>query len=204
MLDADELATEELVEEIEAVLAEGSEEVMLYRMRRKDMLFGRWLKRSSGYPTWFGRLMRKGRVWVEREINEEYHTDGLIRHLQSHLVHYPFNRGISHWLHRHNHYSTMEASKLLVETKERLRPLTVFARDPVTRRKSLKQLAYRIPARPFWVFCYLYFFRGGFLDGRAGLAFSMLRGIRLADDRSQGKGVAEQGDGGAKNSVSGW
>ena len=39
-------------------------------MRRKDMFMGRWLKRSSGYPTWFGRLFRKGMVRVEREVNK--------------------------------------------------------------------------------------------------------------------------------------
>ncbi len=29
-------------------------------MRRRDHLFGRWIRRSSGYPTWFGRLARVG------------------------------------------------------------------------------------------------------------------------------------------------
>src|SRR4051794_413016 len=62
MLDADECATAELAHEIKQLLMKGDETVTLYRMRRKDMFFGRWLKRSSGYPTWFGRLMRSGRV----------------------------------------------------------------------------------------------------------------------------------------------
>jgi hypothetical protein len=45
------------------------------------------------------------------------------------------------------------------------------------RRKGLKQLAYRLPCRPMFVFIYLYVVRMGFLDGVAGLRYCRMRVI---------------------------
>ncbi|HKK17787.1 MAG TPA: glycosyltransferase family 2 protein, partial [Opitutales bacterium] len=91
MLDADERVPREFIDELRSI-AGGP--VTLYRMRRKDMFMERWLRRSSGYPTWFGRLFKKGRVCVEREVNEEYYTDGEVGTLEGHLEHFPFNKGL--------------------------------------------------------------------------------------------------------------
>ena len=175
MLDADERVTPELHREIIATLEQADPDTTLYRMRRQDLFFGRWLQRSSGYPTWFGRLIRVGRVRVEREINEEYHTDGQIGFLREHLLHYPFNKGVAYWIERHNRYSSMEARAWLAETQDRFAHRDLWARDPVQRRKALKQLAYRLPARPLLVFLYLYLLRGGLLDGGPGLTYCRLR-----------------------------
>lgn len=177
MIDADERVTPELRAEIDRVLAHDDSRTTLYRIRRKDMFLGRWLKRSSGYPTWFGRLFRIGHVRVEREINEEYYTDGEVAYLENHIIHYPFNRGIAFWLERHNRYSTMEAEALIGETRGQLGLSKLFSSDLAVRRKALKQLAYRMPFRPFLVFCYLYFFRLGFLDGIPGLTYCRLRSM---------------------------
>ena len=51
----------------------------------------------------------------------------------------------------------------------------MFASDPDLRRRALKNLAYRLPARPLLMFTALYILKGGFLEGRAGLTFSLLR-----------------------------
>jgi glycosyltransferase involved in cell wall biosynthesis len=107
MLDADERVPVELQREILAATAAAEPSVAMFRMRRKDHLFGRWIRGSSGYPTWFGRLMRLGRVRVERAINEEYHADGTVSLLEAHLHHFPFNKGFAAWIEKHDRYSTM-------------------------------------------------------------------------------------------------
>ncbi len=175
LIDADETVPEGLVSEIN-VLPDDAH-VTMYRIRRKDFLTGKWIKHSSGYPTWFGRLVRKGRVHVERAINEEYHTDGEISHLNNHFFHYPFNKGFHDWFEKHNRYSTMEAQSLTDEKEKKIRFQDLLQRDPVLRRKTIKDLVYRLPGRPFLMFCALYFFRLGFLDGAAGLRFCILRTI---------------------------
>jgi len=183
MVDADERVPPDLAAEIARVIADVTDEVAMFRMRRKDFFMGKWLRRSSGYPTWFGRLQRPERTRVERHINEEYIADGRVEPLESHLHHYPFNRGVAYWCERHNRYSTMEALEQVNRQKHPIASWEIFSTDPVARRRALKQFAYRLPMRPQLIFLYLYFFRLGILDGRAGLHFSRMRATyeRLID-----------------------
>jgi glycosyltransferase involved in cell wall biosynthesis len=175
MVDADERVPKDLVEEISKTVCEVDDSTAMYLMRRKDYFFGRWLKRSSGYPTWFGRLVRPNRVRVEREINEVYVADGRVGRLAAHLEHHPFNKGITWWFDRHNRYSSMEAVLLAKERSLALDWVGCVSRDPLRRRRSLKQIAYRVPGRPLLMFLYLYFVRLGLLDGRAGLNYCLMR-----------------------------
>ncbi|MBV8063301.1 MAG: hypothetical protein JOY51_06870, partial [Nevskia sp.] len=146
----------------------------LFYLRRKDYLFGRWLRHSSGYPTWFGRLARLGRVSVERPINELYRADGKVGRLQEHLDHFPFNKGFSGWLSRHDRYSSAEA-ELMLKGRPPWRAADLLAADPQRRRSALKSLVYALPGRPLLMFLALYLVRGGVLEGRAGLTFCLLR-----------------------------
>lgn len=175
MVDADERTPEDLVHEMLEAVTTADSDIALFRMRRKDYFLGRWLRRSSGYPSWFGRLVRLGRVRVERAVNEEYIADGKIVHLRSHLHHFPLNKGIAYWYERHNRYSDVEAQAKVQAHSSRLSIAALFRGDPIARRRALKQLVYRLPMRPSIWFLYLYVFRMGFLDGAAGLAFSRMR-----------------------------
>ena len=173
-LDADEVISKELTAELRSDFARlASERFGMIYMRRKDYFMGRWIRRSSGYPTWFGRLCHAPSVWVEREINEEYHCDCPVTRISGHLLHYPFAKGLSHWVDRHNRYSTAES----VEKSKRIKSGLgwIFSRDPGARRKGLKQLYMTLPLRPLVGFFYLYIFRAGFLDGKAGLRYALLR-----------------------------
>ena len=175
MVDADERVPPDLAAEIRSTVAQSPDAMALYRVRRKDHFLGKWLRRSSGYPTWFGRLVRPDRVRVEREVNEEYIATGQVGHLQAHLHHFPFNRGVAYWFERHNRYSTMEAAAKLGLQRERIELGALFRGDPIDRRRTLKQLLYYVPLRPQIVFFYLYIVRLGVLDGRAGYHFSRMR-----------------------------
>jgi glycosyltransferase involved in cell wall biosynthesis len=175
MVDADEVVTPELAREIKLITEQASDDIALFRVRRRDYLFGKWIRHSSGYPTWFGRLMRPDKVSVERIINEEYQTDGRVGYLEYHLLHFPFNKGMGEWFSKHNRYSSMEA-KLIAQGKiGSIRFFTLFNSDPVRRRKAVKSLVYSLPVRPLLVFIGFYVLRLGFLDGRAGFTFCVLR-----------------------------
>ena len=174
MVDADETVPPQLIKEINQVLENDDDSVTLYRMRRKDFFMGKWIKRSSGYPTYFGRLLKAGCVQVTRSINEEYHTAGEVGLLNGHLHHYPFNKGFHEWFEKHNRYSSMEA-ELKHAGLEKIKILDFFSKDPVVRRKVVKAFVYRLPFTPVLMFLALYIFRLGFLDGRPGLVFCLLR-----------------------------
>jgi glycosyltransferase involved in cell wall biosynthesis len=175
MLDADEVIPPELREEIQNIIKIADDETCLYLVRRKDFFMGSWIRRSCGYPTWAARLLKVGRVSIEREINEEYHTDGKVGFLKEHFLHYSFNKGFHAWFEKHNRYSTMEAELLAENASTEINWRDIFISDPVLRRKAIKSFVYKLPGRPFLVFLALYIIRGGFLEGRAGLTFCLLR-----------------------------
>ena len=175
MLDADEVIPKGLSNEINETINSKNDDICLYFMRRKDFFLGKWIKHSSGYPSWFGRLMRIGAVEVRRTINEEYYTEGKVRYLKNHLLHYPFNNGFQRWVEKHNQYSQMEAELIVSGKVKKIGWKNVLSNNPVARRKAIKSIFYRSPGRPFFIFCVLYILRGGFLDGRAGLIFCLLK-----------------------------
>jgi len=176
MLDADEETTPELVEEMRTVAANAPEGLALFRMRRKDYLFGQWMRRCNAYPLWFGRLVRPEKVTVTRAVNEEYHTDGEIGQLEGHLLHYSYNGGFDAWFAEQNLHSSMEAERLLSnEDHGRWKLADLFDKDPTVKRRALKHIAFALPGRPIIYFLYYYILKGGFLDGRAALTHSILR-----------------------------
>jgi hypothetical protein len=150
-------------------------------MRRKDYFMGRWLKHAQLYPSWFVRLFRPDRIRYERLVNPVAIVDGPTGEIAAHIIHYPFSHGVSHWIARHNRYSDMEA---IEASKVRVRPdgavvatATVWSRDPNERRRALKDIFFRLPARPLVKFIYYYAWRRGFLDGRAGFTYATLQAI---------------------------
>ena len=125
MIDADEIVTKSLKLEIFDVI-DTNDETYMFNVRRKDIFQGKWIKYSSGYPTWFPRLFKNGKVVVKREINEEYFCRGKVANLQGHLIHYPFSKGISWWISKHNKYSEMEAKLMITEINEKLNFRNLF------------------------------------------------------------------------------
>jgi glycosyltransferase involved in cell wall biosynthesis len=176
LIDADEEVPDELAREMMMQVSSCEPGLCLFKMRRRDFLLGRWIKRSSGYPTWFERLARVGRVkGVQRGHGEEYRTDGQVGYLECCLHHYPFNKGFQPWLEKHNRYSSAEAAVLSASQAPSGRLADLICSDSSRRRQILKSMAYRLPARPLFIFMALFFIRGGILEGRAGVTFCTLR-----------------------------
>ena len=179
MVDADERWSKPLGDLIlTAIAAPEYAGTSIFHFQRKDIFFGRWLKHNIGAGTWTGRLLKRADVSVERDINEEYHCTGGKAYLKGErFIHYPFNNGISWWFLRHNRYSDMESKRLLEERSAPIAWKTLLGGDPILRRKTLKQLLYRVPFRPVWMFFGLYFLKLGFLDGVPGFHYSAMRAI---------------------------
>ena len=172
MLDADEEITSDFAEGLFTCLSLISSNYDIISFRRKDYFLNTWIKRSSGYPTWFGRIVRTSNVKVKREVNEEYLTDNDTYYLKCHINHYPFNRGVEHWVHKHNYYSSLESSYLF--SKDNI-TFKFLLGTPQEQRIFFKSIYLRLPLRPFFTLFYLYLFRFGILDGKAGFYFCLLR-----------------------------
>jgi glycosyltransferase involved in cell wall biosynthesis len=177
LLDADERVPAALAAEMQAFARNAPPGIVAGRLRRRDYLFDTWLKHAQISPFYI-RLVRPMQVHYEREINEVLVPHGEVADLKEHFDHYPFSKGISHWVDKHNRYSTMEAMRARVEraSAERFSLIkALFAGDFNVRRYHQKGLYYRLPFRPLLKLLYMLVVRGAWLDGRAGWTYARLQ-----------------------------
>jgi glycosyltransferase involved in cell wall biosynthesis len=177
-IDADERMTPELVEEIHRAVKQSSIYVA-FRVQRRDFFMGTWLEHAQS-TSWYQRLFRPEKMHYERLVNPVSVPDGPVGTVGGYLDHYPFSKGISDWLKRHDNYSTLEARQILLNRSQgRMWSLreALFGTDFHRKRFHQKELFYSMPARPLVKFLILYLGKRGFLDGRAGLTYAALQGI---------------------------
>jgi glycosyltransferase involved in cell wall biosynthesis len=179
ILDADERVPDTLVNNIYEAVQNARVGVNGYRIRRRDFLWGTWLKYAQISP-YYIRLIRPGKARYTREINEVLEVDGVIEQLSGYFDHYPFSKGISHWIAKHNTYSTMEAKRWIEENTGDVKfsvKKAFFSKDFSQRRYHQKGLFYKIPGRPVIKWIYMIVWRRAFLDGKAGLTYAALQSI---------------------------
>lgn len=174
-IDADERMTEELIQHVTQAV-QNTNSIVAYRVQRRDFYQGTWLKHVQASP-YYMRLFRPEKMKYDRLVNPVSIPDGPVQDLNGYLDHYPFSKGVSHWIARHNSYSTLEAQEI---QKRRLAAesfsITKALVEPdfSVRRFHQKEFFYRLPFRPLIKFVFVYFIKLGFLDGRAGFHYSVL------------------------------
>ena len=175
-LDADEVVTPELRQELLAVVSQAGHDA--YRVASKMMFQGRWLKYSGLYPSYQVRFGRHEKLNFQQvgHGQRESLASGSVGTLCEPLLHYSFSKGLADWIERHNRYSTAEAEHFIKSAGNRAVDCSgIFAfTNSTRRRRALKDLFAVFPCRPALRFCYMYFLRLGFLDGRSGLAYCQL------------------------------
>ncbi|AIE86663.1 glycosyl transferase, group 2 family [Fimbriimonas ginsengisoli Gsoil 348] len=175
ILDADEIVPEALRIEMETFVSSAPEGVVACRIRRRDFFMGRWLKHAQMSP-FFVRLVMPNRVRYEREVNEVLIADGEIVDLKNPFDHFPFSKGITHWVDKHNRYSSMEAQELVRQRAAHKPSLksALFERDFNNRRVAQKAIFYRMPLRPLVKWLFLVIAKRAFLDGKPGMTYARL------------------------------
>ncbi|SRR6266480_1812071 len=176
-LDADERMTPELRAEIESIARDTSERRVAFYVGRKNFFMGRWIKHAMP-PGYIMRFFVPASIRFERLVNPVPIMQGEHGYLHQYILHYNFSKGIAEWIEKHNKYSTLEALEGMKEPGDApgTQP-SLSSRDPAHRRRALKRLSFRLPARPLLKFLYMYFIQRGFLDGRAGFDYCVLQGI---------------------------
>jgi glycosyltransferase involved in cell wall biosynthesis len=175
-IDADERVTPELRSAL-LTAAENPGDRAAFRVQRRDFFLGTWLKHVQTSPLYI-RLFQPRFVRYERLVNPLTLVDGPIGDVGGFLDHFPFSKGMNHWLARHNSYSTLEAQQIQLNRRDRAAfnlGKAFFERDFNERRFHQKELFYRMPGRPLLKFLLLYLGKRGFLDGRAGLTYATLQ-----------------------------
>jgi glycosyltransferase involved in cell wall biosynthesis len=152
-LDADERVLPELRDEIRRVL-EADGPLDGYRVPRKNLFLGRWIRHGGWYPDHQLRLFRRdaGR-FRDARVHEGVAVSGRVGHVRGALLHSSY-RSVADFVQRANVYSALAAQDL-VERGTRV-SWTDFVVRPAARFGSM------------------YLLRGGFLDGPHGLLLALL------------------------------
>lgn len=172
-LDADEVCTPELANEIEQRVAD--RRFAAYRIPAKMVFRGKWLRHAGMYPTYQVRLGRQPELRF-KQVGHGQREDldptriGTFRSAYEHH----FFRGLCDWFDRHNRYSTAEAEQCVRTSEAKVDLMGLASRDRTRRRRAAKALSYRLPFRPLLRFCYVYFLRLGLLDGARGFEFAYM------------------------------
>ncbi len=187
LLDADEVVPETLWHEIEQAIAQ-PEAPTAFLITKGFHFLGKKLT-FGGFSFQAVLLFRTGKARFEKilaeadsgfdmEVHERLIVDGTIGTLKTPLIHEDF-KSLHAYLDRHNRYSTWEAQVRTQFLKtgqwgeETVKP-KLFGNSQ-ERRRWLKYVALRVPFEPTLWFLYHYFFKLGFLEGRAGWIASRIR-----------------------------
>jgi len=136
----------------------------------KMMLENVWLKHSDNFPKWQFRAMHigKARFTDYGHGQKEAEVNGEIKYIKEPYLHYGFSKGWSHWVIRHNRYSSLEA----VERLENVPPFAnIFSKHTSTRNPALKAWLTKVPGWPLIRFLQAYFFNLGVFEGVPGFTY---------------------------------
>ncbi len=156
-LDCDERVTPELWESVgRAVERSGEDAPAGYQVSRRANFLGRWMRGGGWGRDSVLRLFRSDSWSMEdRRVHEGVSIRGEAEVLDGELLHYT-DRTLNHYLVKFNRYTTL-AAREMHEAGRRMNPGDILIRPP-------------------WTFLRMYLFKGGFIDGLAGLVLAVLSG----------------------------
>ncbi len=187
LLDADELLTPRLAEEIQCALQ--NPDVNGYSIRLQMYFLGRVLRHCDA-SFWKLSLFRKGRGGFECrlkdqdasmadiEIHEHVVVDGPTAKLRNALIHHNVD-SLSRYIRKHDEYSNWEARVLLQPDGDSEEMSADLFGTQAQRRRWLKRKLFRLPGSPVLLFLYRYVFRLGFLDGVPGLIYCIFQAVQM-------------------------
>ncbi len=156
-LDADEVVTSELKEDILAAVNINPSAVSGYYILRKNFFLGRWIKGCGWHPDYAIRLFRKGSaIWpLEIHATPEIEDKKAVGCLNSFLLHYSY-RSFQQYFEKFDRYTGLIAEE---EYKKgtRINKCNFFV---------------LFLMKPSYIMLRKYFFQKGFMDGFSGFFIS--------------------------------
>lgn len=172
-LDADERFTEALRKECEEKVA--ADEKSAYYCSYKNIMWGKWLKYSTGFPVYQMRFHKLGEIRFVGHGHGQREGEAKrgIGYLKEPYIHYNFSKGLAEWFAKHVDYARREA--LLRIEQEKRGEEKIVGNDSIARHRKLILFSRKLPCKPLLKFCYIYFVKRGFLDGSAGFRFACMQ-----------------------------
>jgi glycosyltransferase involved in cell wall biosynthesis len=164
LLDADEEVDPGLAEEIRTAIADPNAAAG-YRLPRKNLFLGRWMRHGGFYPDPKLRLFRRGEgIVTGHNPHDRCELKPGVRQrtiqFQNAIVHYTYP-DLALYISHMNRYSSLGAQLAVAKGH---RSFSVA----------------NIVLRPLVTFVYNYFFRLGFLDGREGMLLHLYHAVYVS------------------------
>lgn len=161
-LDADEVVTKELADEIRKVVSSDSG-INGYWIPRRNFFLGRFLKKGGQYPDYTLRLYRNGQGRLPaKDVHEQAVVNGEVSYLKNNLLHLR-DKNFSTYIDRLNRYTDLMAIQL--------------------RQKGLKINFFLfidyIFLKPLFWFIKAYLRHRGYVDGFPGFVFALFSSLRF-------------------------
>ena len=149
-LDADERVTPEAAEEIVGIVQKN--ERIMWRVKRRNILFGQRMRFGGHRPDYVTRLFPKDAVRWEGLVHERVICDLPIKNLQGEVLHYTYTEWNRYFV-KFNQYTTLMAERQYEEGKH--------------------SSMVKIVLHPLFAFFRFYILQLGFLEGKLGFIFAV-------------------------------
>lgn len=181
-LDADEYLLPALIRELSERVSFLPENISGIVFKRRHYFLGKWMKRGI-YPVYLLRMFRYGKAICEQRLMDEHIQllEGTAINFEEDFVDHNLNN-LSWFCNKHVGYAVREAADLLdieldiygTSLSDDQKILTAQAMDK--RRKKHRYARMPLFWRAFVYFCYRYFLKAGFLEGKEGFLWHFLQG----------------------------
>ncbi len=159
-LDADEIATKKLTNEILEIVKKGSK-FDAFLIPRKNYFLGSWLKKGGQYPDRLIRFFKRGKARLpQKSVHEQMEVEGKTGTLSGHLIHHTaptFDR----YIKNANRYTSLTANNL---------------KDKSVKISITNTIKFMI-IKPALTFFSIFLRHKGIFDGFEGLIFALFSGI---------------------------
>lgn len=148
-IDADEVLSEELVDEISKLKQAGFKN-QVYTLNRITNFCGKWIKHGMWYPDKIQRLVQRGIGKWTGEVHENltFDTSPTKGSIKGHLLHYSYD-SVGQLVDKLEKYTTIQSKQMFNQKK--------------------KATWIKMYINPVWAFISGYFIKLGFLDGWQGI-----------------------------------
>jgi hypothetical protein len=186
LLDADEVLTPELAEEIR--LAVQNDAANGYFILLRIWFLGRLLHYGD-VGLWKMSLFRRGKgryecrlknqdaSMADMEVHEHVVVEGATARLRNPLIHRNVE-SLSRYIQKHDEYSNWESRVLLQHGDDAELPPSLSGTQ-AQRRRWLKRKLFAVPGSPILLFLYRYILRLGFMDGVPGLIYCGFQAVQM-------------------------
>lgn len=188
-IDADEYLLPELVEEMFQKVPDMPADVTGIELKRRHIFMGKWVKRGI-YPVILLRMFRVGKARYDNRMMDEHLalSEGRTVVMEHDFCDHSLIN-VSDYCRKHLNYAEREAAEIIIDSFD----LRVDGEEPGNKSQKAKDAGLGAQAqekhkkkggynklplfwRSFAYFCYRYFLKGGFLDGKEGFLFAFIQG----------------------------